>query len=141
MLGAKLIRRRFILNGLDNANSILGEPVFDTADWRVIGEYVHDEDGGRHQAFYAPKRDLNVRGVFIEEGERVQVEQSLKYSQAESQVLWKAAGLKEVAKWGATGEPYSEFVRLLVLCKIRYEKVPVPTSSKFTHPLLISSSC
>lgn len=40
---------RFVLNGLINANQILGEEVFKLEDWRVIGEYVYDEEGGRHQ--------------------------------------------------------------------------------------------
>ncbi|KFY00105.1 hypothetical protein V490_01483 [Pseudogymnoascus sp. VKM F-3557] len=126
------ITHKFILNGLDNANSILGENVFDTNDWEVIGEYVCDKDGGRHQAFYAPKRDITIRGIFIEQGERIQVEQSLKYSQAESEAMWEAAGLKEVVKWTATKEPYN--VHMLTkrakpfqLHPSKYAATPVPT--------------
>lgn len=44
----------------------------------------------------------------------MQVEQSLKYSQAESEAMWAAAGLKEVGKWGATKEQYSKFVQSLL---------------------------
>lgn len=44
----------------------------------------------------------------------MQVEQSLKYSQAESEVMWAAAGLKEVKKWGAKKEQYSKFVQSLL---------------------------
>ena len=38
----------------------------------------------------------------------------MKYSQAESEAMWEAAGLKEVVKWTATKEPYSKFVRNLL---------------------------
>jgi hypothetical protein len=96
------------LNGLTNANHILGKEIFNIDDWKIIGEYVHDIDGGRHQAFYSAKRDIKCLGVSIEEGERVQVEQSLKYSEEESQVLWELAGLKEIGKWTASGESYSK---------------------------------
>ncbi|GKT85540.1 hypothetical protein Ct61P_03390 [Colletotrichum tofieldiae] len=71
----------FILNGLANANEILGEEAFKLSDWEVIGEYVYDEEGGRHQAFYSPVRDTYVMGTLVKQHERIQVEQSLKYSQ------------------------------------------------------------
>lgn len=90
---------RFILNGLVNANQILGEEVFRTEDWRVIGEYVYDDEGGRHQAFYSPVKDVAIFGETIKAHERIQVEQSLKYSQAAATKLWNTAGLTEVDKW------------------------------------------
>jgi len=93
---------------LKNANHILGEEIFNIDDWKIIGEYVHDSEGGRHQAFYSPKRDIRCLGISIEEGERIQVEQSLKYSEEESQVLWELAGLKEIGKWTASEESYSK---------------------------------
>lgn len=100
---------RFILNGLLNANDILGEEVFDIEDWKVIGEYVYDNQGGRHQAFYSPKRDFSFRDIHIKAGERVQVEQSLKYSPREARQLWERSGLDEIAKWSASSEKYSEY--------------------------------
>jgi hypothetical protein len=103
-----MINLRFVLNGLENANHILGENVFNIDDWRVIGEYVYDLKGGRHQAFYSPKKDVKCLGVCIEKGERVQVEQSLKYSDEESRVLWELAGLKEIGKWSSSTEAYSK---------------------------------
>ena len=98
---------RFVLNGLVNANRILKDTAFNLEDWRVIGEYVFDKDGGRHQAFYAPDKNVTVLGVNIKKDERVQVEQSLKYTAAETQTLWKQAGLKEVGRWTATKDEYS----------------------------------
>lgn len=90
---------RFILNGLIHANEILGEEAFKIEDWRVIGEYIYDEDGGRHQAFYSPLKDVVVLGESIRAQERIQVEQSLKYSQFSLTKLWNGASLEEVDHW------------------------------------------
>ncbi|KAL2159435.1 hypothetical protein VTH06DRAFT_2440 [Thermothelomyces fergusii] len=93
------ITHEFILNGLRHANRILGEDAFVEKDWRVVGEYVYDGEGGRHQAFYAPVRETIVMGERIRPHERIQVEQSLKYSAAEAEELWRRAGLSEIAQW------------------------------------------
>ena len=84
---------------MEHANGILGEETFKLDDWRVIGEYVYDAEGGRHQAFYAPKRDVVVMGETIRPHERIQVEQSLKFSLKECEGLWSDAGLKEIESW------------------------------------------
>lgn len=98
---------RFILNGLANANSILGKEVFKLDEWRAIGEYVYDEEGGRHQAFYSPVKDVVIFGETIQAYSRIQVEQSLKYSQAEAKRLWNTANLREVDQW-MLGQEYGE---------------------------------
>lgn len=108
---------RFILNGLVNANQILGEEVFKVEDWRVIGEYVYDDEGGRHQAFYSPVKDAVIFGETIKAHERIQVEQSLKYSQPAATKLWNTAGLTELDKW-ELGEEYGKFTPGFVLCCI-----------------------
>lgn len=105
---------RFIMNGLVHANEILGQDVFNVEDWRVIGEYVYDEDGGRHQAFYSPLKDVTVLGVTIKAQERVQVEQSLKYSQTSVMTLWNGASLEEVDRW-TLGQEYGEFTPMFIL--------------------------
>ncbi|RDA96104.1 hypothetical protein CP533_1804 [Ophiocordyceps camponoti-saundersi (nom. inval.)] len=90
---------QFILNGLTHANNLFGKAVFNVDEWRVIGEYVYDDEGGRHQAFIAPVRETEVLGVVIKPHERVQIEQSLKYDEQERLKLWKQAGLREEASW------------------------------------------
>lgn len=75
----------------------------------MIGEYVYDGEGGRHQAFYAPIKDVHYKDIHFKAGERVQVEQSLKYSAEETSQLWQASGLKEVGRWSASSEAYSMF--------------------------------
>lgn len=106
------LTHQFILNGLVHANQILGETVFDIRDWEVEGEFVVNKSGGHHQAFYVPKKDVVACGVKLHKGERVQVEQSLKYSPEECAVLWQKAGLKEVGMWSASNEPYSKLCYL-----------------------------
>ena len=81
----------FVLNGLIHANRLLGKEVFHLEDWEVIGEY--DETAGRHQAFYSPKKDIQVDDIHFTCGERVRIEESYKYSTIETQSLWKVAGL------------------------------------------------
>lgn len=94
-----LTHARFILNGLRHANEILGETAFVEEEWRVIGEYVFDGEGGRHQAFYAPLRDTTVLGEVIRPHDRIRVEQSHKFSTAEAQKLWSLAGMTETEQW------------------------------------------
>ncbi|CAI6091320.1 unnamed protein product, partial [Clonostachys chloroleuca] len=101
----KGLTHQFILNGLENANSLFGYEVFHIPDWKVIGEYVYDEDGGRHQAFVAPIRETVVLGHQIKAFERIKIEQSLKYSSSGSIKLWKAAGLVEAHRW-TLGDEY-----------------------------------
>ena len=99
---------RFILNGLVQANEVLGEEVFKLDDWKVIGEYVYDGEGGCHQAFYSPKRDVLFNDVIFKAEERIQVEQSLKYPPEAATQLWSDAGLQEVRRWKASSEDYSK---------------------------------
>ncbi|KAI1775237.1 C-type lectin protein [Hypoxylon cercidicola] len=100
------ITHRFILNGLVHANRILGHEAFELGGWQVIGEYVYDNEGGRHQAFYSPVRDAVVLGETIKAQERVQVEQSLKYSKEGCRNLWRSAGMIEADRWMTQDEDY-----------------------------------
>lgn len=91
------------------ANEVLGEDVFHLEDWRVIGEYVFDGQGGRHQAFYAALREVLFNNIRFGPGERVQVEQSLKYSSEEAGDLWKSSGLASIDRWTASSDAYSKY--------------------------------
>ncbi|KAI5926159.1 C-type lectin protein [Camillea tinctor] len=103
----KGVTHKFILNGLHHANKVLGEQAFVPGDWEVIGEYVYDNEGGRHQAFYSPIRDTVVMGETIRAQERVQIEQSLKYSKLGCKNLWDSAGMMEVDRWMTEDEDYA----------------------------------
>ncbi|KAI9649697.1 hypothetical protein NHQ30_002278 [Ciborinia camelliae] len=113
---------RFILNGLVQANEILGENAFDITDWRVIGEYVYDTQGGRHQAFYSPSRDVTVQDVLVKAGERVKIEVSFKYSPEETTKLLKDAGMREAQKWSASTDEYN--IHLLTKDTMSFDSNP-----------------
>ncbi|KAJ2972294.1 hypothetical protein NUW58_g9215 [Xylaria curta] len=128
------ITHEFILNGLQHANEILGEPVFRLEDWRVIGEYVYDNEGGRHRAFYSPVRDTVVMGETIKAHERIQVEQSFKYSKEACDSLWKSAGVLETGRWMTDDQDYG--LHLLIknplsfsLNPLEYARESVPLMS------------
>ncbi|KAI1816902.1 C-type lectin protein [Poronia punctata] len=117
------ITHAFVLNGLKNANEVLGEPVFKLDDWKVIGEYVYDIQGGRHQAFYSPVRDTVVMGETIRTHERIQVEQSFKYSKEGCDWLWRSAGLLEADRWMTDEEDYG--LHLLMKNPLSFSLNPV----------------
>ncbi|KAJ6444892.1 ADP-ribosylation factor family protein [Purpureocillium lavendulum] len=118
---SKGITHQFILNGLAHANEIYGEEVFNVDEWTVIGEYVYDDQGGRHQAFVSPVRETTVLGSVVKARERVKIEQSLKYSKIGAEILWKGAGLVEEAAWTRNGE-YG--LHLLKRAKLPFSRVP-----------------
>ncbi|EXV06624.1 DUF2260 domain protein [Metarhizium robertsii] len=118
---SKGITHEFILNGLINANRIYGQEIFHLPDWKVIGEYVYDDEGGRHQAFLSPLREVNVLGSIIKPNERIQIEQSLKYSKIGAENLWKHAGLRETGIW-TRGDEYG--LHMLQKAQIPFSKAP-----------------
>ena len=107
----KGITHRFLRNGLDHANRILGKEAFKQADWEVIGEY--DAVAGRHQAFYASKRDLQLDGLKFRAGERVRIEEAYKYSPLQRERLWDDADLSERAVFGDRTGQYRQYHSLL----------------------------
>ncbi|KAK4191955.1 hypothetical protein QBC35DRAFT_470231 [Podospora australis] len=130
------ITHEFILNGLRHANKVLGETAFVESDWRVIGEYVYDAEGGRHQAFYAPVRDTTVMGEVIRPHERIQVEESLKFSPEETQKLWDLSGMTEIGQW-MHGDEYADSIlsaglHLLTKSKMSFSLMP----SVYAHSAL-----
>ncbi|KAI0132334.1 C-type lectin protein [Xylariales sp. AK1849] len=100
------VTHQFIMNGLRHANEILESDAFVLNDWQAVGEYVFDDQGGRHQAFYSPIRETIVMGETIKSQERIQVEQSLKYSEEGMKNLWTAAGVIETERWMVDGGEY-----------------------------------
>jgi uncharacterized SAM-dependent methyltransferase len=102
------ITHNFVRNGLVHANRILGKEAFRLDEWEVIGEY--DVATCRHQAFYVPLKDISVNNVHFKAGERVRVEESNKYSAAQSEQLWEAAGLTVKAVFGDRTGHYSELM-------------------------------
>jgi EasF-like predicted methyltransferase len=99
----------FVLNGLEHANRLLGSEHFDPKTWKVFGEYRYDSEGGRHVAFVSPRQDVVVDGITIKKDEKIQIEESNKYSPAETNRLLKGAGLQQGAKWANETGDYGKF--------------------------------
>lgn len=102
------LTRDFILNGLWNANEVLGTSYFVPGEWGYVGEWNAEE--GRHQAYYEALRDIaftgELAGVTVAKGERINVEYSYKFDTAESRQLWSQSGLMEGAQWGNPAGDY-----------------------------------
>ncbi|EEP75506.1 conserved hypothetical protein [Uncinocarpus reesii 1704] len=97
---SKNVTREFYLNGLVNANSILGFEAFRRMDWDVVGEY--DEENGCHKAYYSPLKDVTIQDLSIQKGEKIFFEQAFKYSKQEYEALWQQSGLKPIARFSNT---------------------------------------
>lgn len=101
------ITHEFIRNGLLHANKLLGREVFRKHDWEIVGEYNCTLQC--HQAFYKATRDVLVEDVKIRAGEKIRVEESYKYSAAQSRELWEVAGLKPEDSFGNQTDDYREY--------------------------------
>ena len=98
------VTRDFELNGLRNANKILGSEEFKEGEWEYIGEY--DALHGRHEAWFVALKDLSVCGVSFKKGVKILVERSYKYGKAEVNELWEKAGVVEVGRWSDSAKAY-----------------------------------
>lgn len=101
------ITRQFYENGLLHANAVLGYPAFSLDEWEVVTGY--DPVGGRHEAFYSPKRDVTVEGVHIQKGEKLSFEEATKYDSAERDRLWHRAGLIHKVDFGNSSDDYRKW--------------------------------
>ena len=127
----------FIMNGLENANSILEEKVFIKADWEYVGEY--NMDLGGHQAFYKARKDINLGNLFdgtvIKRDEMIWVERSCKYSLKESTQLWEDTYLTEGNRWGTDDGIYSkDFFGVITVMFLTYQIFIWFTSLSFSSP-------
>ena len=97
------LTHKFILNGLSQANKVLGEKYFDLSDWKVVGKF--NVEKGCHQAFLTPTKDVLLPGFTILKGEEIRIEESYKYSLDEIESLWESAGLTAGPSWyNVTGD-------------------------------------
>jgi EasF-like predicted methyltransferase len=100
------VTHEFILNGLKHANRLMGNETFKSDEWEVIGEF--DKQAGRHHAFVAPLKDVDIEGIRIPKGERIRIEESYKYSREEILELWEGAGLAENSVWSNSRGDYGK---------------------------------
>lgn len=94
----------FYMNGLAQANKLIGHEEFKEGLWNALGEY--DEIAGRHQAFYVPAKDVVIDGVQIRGGEKIRFEESYKYSRLQSAQLWRKSGLVTQSRFQNSRDDY-----------------------------------
>ncbi|KAF3482208.1 DUF323 domain-containing protein [Arthroderma uncinatum] len=95
---SKGVTRQFYLNGLSNANTILGFEAFKPGEWDAIGEF--DPVQGCHRAFYVPLTDLVIKDINLKKGEKIFFEQAYKYGDEDCEILWSRAGLRPAQRFG-----------------------------------------
>ncbi|KAF2771460.1 hypothetical protein EJ03DRAFT_342216 [Teratosphaeria nubilosa] len=119
----------FTLNGLKHANILLGSEVFRPADWDAVGEY--DFEGGRHRAYVVPNKDLTILGIHLGRGERIRIEESYKYNQAQAKQLWRESDVLETDAWTNQKGNYAlHFLKPTKMFPTKpevYAKHPVPS--------------
>jgi EasF-like predicted methyltransferase len=98
------VTRDFELNGLLNANRIMGSQEFKEGEWEYVGEY--DAVGGRHEAWFVPLKDTRACGINFKKGQKVLVERSYKYGKNEVKELWEKAGVVEIGSWSDSEKAY-----------------------------------
>lgn len=95
---SKGITEKFYRNGLEHANRLLGNKVFAQKDWKIEGRY--NEGIGRHEASYVSLNDLTAGGFTFHKGEKLYLESAYKYSDEQSNSLWRSAGLISQMSYG-----------------------------------------
>ncbi|PWY89039.1 N-methyltransferase [Aspergillus heteromorphus CBS 117.55] len=117
---SKGVTRQFYNNGLVHANTVLGYEAFKPDEWEVVTEY--DTVEGRHQAFYAPTRDVTINGVLLKKGERLVFEEAFKYDAKQLEKLWHDAGFIHNMEIGNDSGEYR--IHLLSSAALSYPKSP-----------------
>lgn len=100
---SKGVTREFELNGLRNANGIMGRTIFEEGVWEYEGRW--NKDLGAHEAFYRPLKDviLEIDGKRIEvkKYELVRIERSYKFDEQEALDIVNKARLAQSCVWAS----------------------------------------
>ncbi|OQE34623.1 hypothetical protein PENCOP_c016G07432 [Penicillium coprophilum] len=107
--------RKFILNGLDSANELLGCGIFASSDWDFQGHW--NADKWMHESFYVSRRelDLEIEGkqYKIRAGEQVHAIRSGKWPHFKVADICEEAGTKIADSWSDLEKSYGNPKSLL----------------------------
>jgi L-histidine Nalpha-methyltransferase / hercynylcysteine S-oxide synthase len=103
------VTEAFYRNGLKHANHLLGYEGFKQCDWQVVGNF--DQEAYCHEAYYTPRRDVDIEGIWITKGTRIHLERAYKYSSEQLTALWHGSGLIHKAAYSNKEGDYSESPR------------------------------
>ncbi|EXJ78765.1 hypothetical protein A1O1_09167 [Capronia coronata CBS 617.96] len=115
------VTEKFYRNGLTHANVVLGYEAFKQDEWHIETKY--DEKANKHEAFYVPLKDIQTPDFSFHKGEKIHLEDAYKYSEAESDQLWHAAGLIPQMAYGNKSNDY--FLHLLSPATINFPTKPL----------------
>lgn len=109
--------RRFMQNGLIHANALLGDEVFDCADWDFEG--IWDSVSAMHNSYHVAKRDLTIQvdgqTVSIAKGEKLHGITSGKWDSEIVGLLCKAAGVTVERHWTRSVDNFGKSMTLILM--------------------------
>lgn len=107
--------RNFLMNGLDQANKVLGSCVFRKEEWTCTGCYDTIDHFWRR--YYAARKDLVFdlaeSTIKIGRGERVLANRSAKWRQCEVEKVSSAAGYWVAKTWRDDDSTYGNMPPLM----------------------------
>ena len=104
------LAKEFSLNGLDHANSIFNQTIFQRKNFEFIS--IYNEVDGRHEAYFESLVDQTIQyeqlnfSVNLKKGELISFEYSYKYSAKEVTSLLSSSRLCSLGKWTDEQELY-----------------------------------
>ena len=126
----RMSRSASTANGLVHANEILGYEAFKSEEWKIEG--IYDEKSHKHQASYVALKTIHGRDFSFEGGEKIHLEDAFKYSGAQSDALWHAAGLIPQMSYGNKTEDYRRHpCQLSPILLMMTTRPPPPVSSQY----------
>ncbi|KAM3500494.1 hypothetical protein MY11210_009513 [Beauveria gryllotalpidicola] len=113
--------REFFLNGLNNANKLLGYKLFKEQDWDFKSE-LQENPTTRHRFFMRAKKDVQLPGGdnVISSGQEIDWFDSHKYGEQDVRLMCSKAGLTVLQSWAAPG---SEFRQYLVRTRSEHDNL------------------
>ena len=98
----------FLMNGLEQANEVLGAPVFNKEDWSCVGSYNEKEHVWKD--YYVAQRsiELNIAGstIRISKDERIIAISSAKWSERQVSEISYEAGFRVSEVWRDSDQIY-----------------------------------
>ncbi|OAA42402.1 DUF323 domain-containing protein [Beauveria brongniartii RCEF 3172] len=113
--------REFFLNGLKNANKLLGYELFKEQDWDFNSE-LQEKPTTRHRFFMRARKDVQLAGGdnVIYMGQEIDWFDSHKYGEQDVRLMCSKAGLTVLQSWAAPG---SEFRQYLVRTRSEHDNL------------------
>lgn len=109
--------REFMQNGLIHANQVLGDEVFDCADWDFEGSW--DPVSAMHNSYHVAKRDLTIQvdgqNVQFTKGEKLHGIMSGKWDRDIVGRLCEAAGVTMERHWTRPVDNFGKFMTLALI--------------------------